>query len=91
MRLWRTGKRPDLHAVIARLAGNRALELVALVCIRLTRIHQQAQQSKRVDLNVAEEVRQAHGRIVEAIVSRDVELARHRMRRHIDKLADFLR
>ncbi len=30
----------NLHAVIASLAGNRALELVALVLIRLMRLHQ---------------------------------------------------
>ena len=30
----------DLHAVLASLAGNRALELVSLVLIRLMRLHQ---------------------------------------------------
>ncbi len=59
----------DLHAVIAGLAGNRALELVALVLVRLMRLHQVEE--------VTEEDRAARRR-------RGVAGPRRHRRRHLD-------
>jgi DNA-binding FadR family transcriptional regulator len=79
----------DLHAAIASLAGNRALELVSLVLIRLTRLH--AVEGSARELRAIEpEVYRAHDGIVTAIVDRDRELARHRMRRHLAVVATQL-
>lgn len=79
----------DLHAVLAGLTGNPVLELVTLVLVRLSRLHQASPAGRRPDA-IIDEVTRAHGRIVEAIVDRDRDLARHRMRRHLEALAPFL-
>jgi DNA-binding FadR family transcriptional regulator len=79
----------DLHAVIAHLTRNPVLELVALVLIRLVRMHQ-VNPSGRRSRALIEEVTRTHERIVEAIVSEDRELVRHRMRRHLDALRPFM-
>jgi DNA-binding FadR family transcriptional regulator len=81
----------DLHAVIASLAGNRALELVALVLLRLTRLHQRDHQSDAVRDKIAEEVFRTHEGIAQAIIDGDGELARHRLRRHLAVLVTYLR
>ena len=79
----------DLHATIAHLTRNPVLELVALVLIRLARMHQ-VEPSGRWSGDLIEEVTRAHERIVEAIVSEDRELVRHRMRRHLDALRPYM-
>jgi DNA-binding FadR family transcriptional regulator len=81
----------DLHGVIAALSGNRALELVALVLIRLTRLHQIDRLSDAVRRKVADEVPRTHQGIAAAIIEGDSELARHRLRRHLEVLAKYLR
>jgi DNA-binding FadR family transcriptional regulator len=81
----------DLHAVIAGLARNRALELVSLVLIRLMRLHQVEQVSEEERAIAALQVSKAHGAIAEAITDGDVELAGRRMRRHLDALGSYLR
>jgi DNA-binding FadR family transcriptional regulator len=81
----------DLHGVIAALSGNRALELVALVLIRLTRLHQIDRLSDAVRRKVADEVPRTHQGIAAAIIEGDGELARHRLRRHLEVLAKYLR
>ena len=81
----------DLHAVIAGLAGNRALELVALVLIRLMRLHQVEAVSDADRARAAGQVSRAHGAIAEAIAGGDRELARHRMRRHLEVVGHYLR
>ena len=81
----------DLHAVIAALAGNRALELVALVLIRLMRLHQVEQVTDEERAVAALEVSKAHGAIAEAITEGNVELARRRMRRHLEAIGSYLR
>ena len=71
---------PDLHAAVACAAGNRVLELVALVLIRLSRMH-------RIDpAGAGAEVLREHEAIAAAVESGDRELSRHRMRRHLDAL-----
>ena len=81
----------DLHAVIAGLAGNRALELVSLVLIRLMRLHQVEQVSDEERAVAAVEVSKVHAAIAEAITERNVELARRRMRRHLEAIGSYLR
>ena len=81
----------DLHAVIAGLAGNRALELVSLVLIRLVRLHQVDEVSDQVRAAAAVKVSKAHGAIADAIADGDSELARRRMRRHLETLGSYLR
>lgn len=81
----------DLHGVIAALGGNRALELVTLVLIRLTRLHQIDRLSDAVRKKVADEVPRTHEGIANAIFEGDGELARYRLRRHLEVLAKYLR
>jgi DNA-binding FadR family transcriptional regulator len=81
----------DLHAVIAGLAGNRALELVSLVLVRLMRLHQVEEVSDEERAAAAVEVSKAHGAIAAAITEGDVESARRRMRRHLEALGSYLR
>jgi DNA-binding FadR family transcriptional regulator len=79
----------DLHAVIAHLTRNPVLELVALVLIRLARMHP-VNPSGRGPRALMDEVTRAHERIVDAIVSDDRELVRHRMRRHLDAVRPYM-
>ena len=81
----------DLHAVIAGLAGNRALELVSLVLIRLMRLHQIEEVSDEERAVAALEVSKAHGAIADAITTGDAELASRRMRRHLEAIGSYLR
>ena len=81
----------DLHAVIAGLAGNRALELVSLVLIRLMRVHQVEQVSDEQRAVAALEVSKAHGAIADAIATDDAALAGRRMRRHLEAIGSYLR
>jgi DNA-binding FadR family transcriptional regulator len=81
----------DLHAVIAGLAGNRALELVLLVLLRLMRLHQVEEVTDEERVMAANEVSKAHGAIADAIAAGDGELARRRMRRHLEALGSYLR
>jgi DNA-binding FadR family transcriptional regulator len=76
--------------VLAAVAGNPVLELLALVLIRLTVPHGTAPVGAP-GLRATEEVIDVHQRIVEAILAGDHELARHRMRRHLDALVDWMR
>jgi DNA-binding GntR family transcriptional regulator len=84
----------DLHGVLAEVGGNRVLELLTLVLLRLTRHHQarpEGAADPRTDPVPSREVIRAHKGIVDAIVARDRELARHRMRRHLDALRLWVR
>jgi DNA-binding FadR family transcriptional regulator len=80
----------DLHAALAHLTGNPVLELVALVLIRLNRLHMVNPSGSRPRLLI-DEVTRTHGRIVEAIEAEDRELAQHRLRRHLGALRPFMR
>ena len=81
----------DIHAVIARMAGNRALELVLLVLLRLMRLHQVEEVTDDERAAAALEVSKAHGAIAAAITNGDVEMARRRMRRHLEAIGSYLR
>jgi DNA-binding FadR family transcriptional regulator len=81
----------DLHAVIASLVENRALELVALVLTRLVRLHQVEDVTDADLARAASAVARAHDAIAEAITSGDAALARHRMQRHLEVQSKYLR
>jgi DNA-binding FadR family transcriptional regulator len=81
----------NLHAAIAGLSRNRALELIVLVLIRLTRFHQYRPLSAREEDEIRREVNQTHLGIARAIQARDRDLARRRMRRHLEVLPALLR
>jgi DNA-binding FadR family transcriptional regulator len=81
----------DLHAVVASAAHNRVLELVALVLIRLSRLHQIERLAPKTRKQIAAEVLRTHEGIAAAIEAGDREVARHRMRRHLDALGDLMR
>jgi DNA-binding FadR family transcriptional regulator len=80
----------DLHDVLAAASGNPVLELFSMVLTRLTRLHQNVPPGGDPAAGSVE-VRRTHARIVEAILDRDTELARHRMRRHLDALTSWVR
>jgi DNA-binding FadR family transcriptional regulator len=80
----------DVHSALAEVAGNRVLELLTLVLMRLSRWHV-AVPPGAPDPLPAREVVRAHERIVEAVVAGDGELARRRMRRHLDGLLEWMR
>ena len=73
----------ELHAAVAATAHNRVLDLVALVLIRLSPLHQLERPAPKGRHRVSAEVLRTHEGIAAAIVSGDRELARHRMRRHL--------
>jgi DNA-binding GntR family transcriptional regulator len=82
----------DLHEVFAELAGNRVLELLTRVLVRLTRIHQVRPKDMNTDdATTAGDVIRVHELIVEAILDRDVDLARLRMRKHMAAMTRWVR
>ena len=76
---------------MAGAAGNRVLELVALVLIRLSRLHQIERLALKARKQARAEVLRAHEAIAAAVESGDRELSRHRMRRHLEALATLMR
>ncbi len=80
----------DLHAAVAATAHNRVLELVALVLIRLSRLHQIERLAPKARNEITAEVLRTHEGIAAAIESGDRELARHRMRRHLEALGTLM-
>lgn len=78
----------DLHDVLVGIPANPVLELLGLVLTRLTRIHQ-SEVPGRVASSA--EVRRTHAGIVQAIIDRDVGLARHRMRNHLSLLRAWVK
>jgi DNA-binding FadR family transcriptional regulator len=80
----------DLHSVVASAARNSVLELVALVLIRLSRLHHVERLALEVRRHVRADALHAHEAIAVAIETGDRELSRRRMRRHLEALADLL-
>lgn len=81
----------DFHAVLASVAGNRVIELLGLVLVRLTRIHSAAPPEAAGAPVPTQDAFHVHERIVEAILAGDLDLARHRMRRHLRALVRWVR
>jgi DNA-binding FadR family transcriptional regulator len=80
----------DLHAAIARTARSRVLELVALVLIRLSRLHGIEQLTTQARTQAHADMLPAHEDIALAVQAGDREVATHRMRRHLEALAALL-
>ena len=81
----------DLHAAVALAAKNRVLNLVALVLIRLSRLHQIERLAPKARKQIRAEVLRTHEGIARAVESGDREMARHRMRRHLEALGALMR
>jgi DNA-binding FadR family transcriptional regulator len=81
----------DLHAAVAAAAQNRVLYLVALVLIRLSRLHQIERLAPKMQRQIQAEVLRTHTGIADAVAAGDRELARHRMRRHLEALGSLMR
>jgi DNA-binding FadR family transcriptional regulator len=81
----------DLHAAVAAAAHNRVLDLVSLVLIRLSRLYQIERLPEKVQGQIRVEVHRTHQGIADAVITGDRELSRHRMRRHLEALANFMR
>jgi DNA-binding FadR family transcriptional regulator len=79
----------DLHNVLAEVAGNPVSELLTMVLVELTR--RRVATSGAPDPAVAQDVLDVHGRIVDAVLARDHDLARHRMLRHLDAMVPWVR
>jgi DNA-binding FadR family transcriptional regulator len=77
----------DLHITVATLTRNQALELLALVLIRLTRFHQAHELTDQEREEIPKLVRRAHVGIADAIKAGDRALARRRTARHLDALS----
>ena len=80
----------DLHTAVARAAGNRVLELVASVLIRLSQLHRIDRMAPAQADRVRAEILGSHIAIAAAVSDGDAELARHRMQRHLDVLGSYL-
>jgi DNA-binding FadR family transcriptional regulator len=82
----------DLHHVLAGMVRNPVLGLLSLVLVRLTQMHQGSPPAdfERFKPFIDEAVR-VHAGIVGAMSARDGELARFRMRRHLEVLQGFYR
>jgi DNA-binding FadR family transcriptional regulator len=65
----------DLHAAVASAAHNRALELMALVLIRLSRLHQIERLAPKAQKQIRAEVLHTHEGIAAAVESGDREMA----------------
>jgi DNA-binding FadR family transcriptional regulator len=85
-----------IHHFLARLSGNPAITLFIESLIELT-IGQAIDEFSgdrgagvASDLNVIRELHHAHERIVEAVISGDATLARHRMLRHLEAMRTWL-
>jgi DNA-binding FadR family transcriptional regulator len=81
----------DLHAAVAAAAKNRVLSLVALVLIRLSRLQQIERLAPKARKQISAEVLRTHEGIARAVESGDREMARHRMRRHLEALGALMR
>jgi DNA-binding FadR family transcriptional regulator len=81
----------DVHAAVAQAARNRALHLVALVLIRLSRLHQIERLAPQVQRQIRFELARAHTGIAGSIVAGDAVAARDGMRQHLEALGAFMR
>ena len=79
----------DLHAVIAASSGNRVLELITMVLIRLGRLHEGPEMSGPERADFGPEVTRAHQRIVADLLAGKREDVRRHMRRHLEELSRF--
>jgi DNA-binding FadR family transcriptional regulator len=77
----------DFHIRLTELTGNPVLALFLRILLAVWDLHQTSPSTRPSDRGEgATAVSHVHDRIVEAIAARDLSLARHRMRRHLDAL-----
>jgi DNA-binding FadR family transcriptional regulator len=76
-----------LHASMASICGNRVLELVTLLLIRLTYLHEAPALTSRDRRKMGVGVTGTHGALAEALMTSNRQLAKHRMARHLDALS----
>ncbi|MDE3205063.1 MAG: FadR family transcriptional regulator [Acidobacteriota bacterium] len=81
----------DIHMQLAAMSGNHALELLSVVLIRLTHLHERENLSPTAVRALGVEVSRTHGAIVEALARGDRQLSRHRMSRHLSALSGYFR
>jgi DNA-binding FadR family transcriptional regulator len=94
LRAFVEGTSPDpdpraLHALLASISGNPALELFVNVLNRVAMLYSSGWQN--FGAAVAADTVYAHARIAEAVIGNEPALARHRMRKHLEAEADYLR
>lgn len=78
----------DFHAVLATISGNRVLELLASVLVELSRGRGPIEVPDEA-VSTAEVIR-AHRSIVDAVATHDADLARDRMKRHLDAVIRWI-
>lgn len=78
-----------LHAILASLTRNPALELFVEILDRVSVLYLSDLNS--IKPAVGRESRTAHLKIIDAVVAGNAGLARHRMRKHLDAEAAFMR
>jgi DNA-binding FadR family transcriptional regulator len=79
----------ELHAMIAGITRNAGLELFVDVLNRVAQLYSPDWQ--RLGTEVEKESLRAHAKIAEAVMAGDADLARARMRKHLQAEADFFR
>ncbi|MCU1481299.1 MAG: FadR family transcriptional regulator [Subtercola sp.] len=84
----REGRSHELHILIARLSNNPALLLFVETMANLA--YERAQHLEYRD-EQADEVFEAHDRVVDAIIAGDPALAQHRMRKHLSAATHYYR
>jgi DNA-binding FadR family transcriptional regulator len=84
---------PDIdqgwHVTLGELSGNPVLELLARVLVQLTELRWPVSVGGE-DPRSTGAVLHAHDTIVSSVAERDADLARFRMRRHLEELLDFV-
>ncbi len=76
----------NVHILLAELTGNPAMHLFVEVLTALSLTH----APKRITRKIMDHTTHVHSELAEAVISGDVALAMHRMRRHLDELSDTL-
>jgi DNA-binding FadR family transcriptional regulator len=76
----------NVHILLAELTGNPALHLFVEVLTALSLTH----APKRITKKLVDQTAHVHSEVADAVISGDVALAMHRMRRHLDELSDAL-
>jgi len=77
------------HAGLATLAGNAVLDLFLRILVELFRRRLTSTEQPIPSHSDLVDVRHAHRLIIEAITQGDDNLARHRIRRHLDAAASW--
>lgn len=80
----------DVHHAIARMSGNPAVSLFVESLIEMTTTHATSEFAGDRQIEATRELHRAHVKIVDAIVSGDAALAKHRMLRHLNAMRSWI-